>query len=110
MAKQDGILKTIEADTELKIGDVLRLVNVDSDTDEVSLSPFSDCVVTEVKVIGSEPHYKLVRPMVIVRSIGLSHTPYVSMEPIDMVPHNRLRVVFRQVLSARGKPMNVDHQ
>lgn len=107
MAKQDGILRTIEADTELKIGDVLRLVNVDKDTDEVSASPFSDCIVTEVYP-GPEPHYKLVRPFAMVRSIGISHTAYVAMEPLDKVPHNRLRVIYRQLLSARGVPMNVD--
>lgn len=110
MAKQDGILGAIEADTEIKIGDVLRLVNVDSDTDEVSASTFSDCVVTEVYQDGSEPHYKLVRPLALVRSIGISHTAYVSMEPIDKVPHNRIRVVYRRVLSSRGKPCNVDLQ
>jgi len=108
MAKQDGILGTIEADTEIKIGDVLRLVGVDSDTQEVSASIFSDCIVTEVYP-GPEPHYKLVRPLAMVRSIGISHTAYVSMEPIDKVPHNRLRVIFRQVLSSRGQPCNVEH-
>jgi hypothetical protein len=109
MAKQDGILGTIEADTEIKIGDVLRLVGVDSDTQEVSASIFSDCIVTEVYRDGAEPHYKLVRPLAMVRSIGISHTAYVSMEPIDKVPHHRLQVVFRRVLSSRGQPCNVDH-
>lgn len=110
MAKQDGILGTIESDTTIKIGDVLRLVDVDRDTQEVSASIFSDCIVTKVTMRGSEPHYTLVRPLAMVRSIGISHTPYVAMEPINEVPHSRLRIGFRQVLSSRGVPMNVDHE
>ena len=109
MTTQDGTLKPIDDPSELKIGDVLRLMNEDKETNELSSSPFSDVVVTNIAGPKDSLEFTMVRPHVMVRSIGISHTPYVALETLDLVPASRLRI-FRRVMSSRNQPMNVDHQ
>ena len=107
----DGKLGIINSQTQLNVGDVVRMVSVD-DNGEVYASSFSDCIVMNINVPkdGTSTNYRLARPYAHLHQwkgpVDICRMPMMGHEPINGVPHRSLMANFRLVLSDRGNAMN----
>jgi hypothetical protein len=100
----DGKLGIIGSSTVLNVGDVVRMITLDKETEVPCAFPFSDMIITDVIVPtnGSETNYNLIRPYMHLHVID----PLFGFERLNAVSHESMIHNFRQVLSDRDQPMN----
>lgn len=104
----DGKLTAINTDSQLKVGDIVRMVTVENNG--VFASSFSDCIISNIKLTIEGRVYQLKRPYVHLRQIkslfGVYGVPMLNYETIDEVSHSNLVNNFRLVLSDRDQTIN----